>query len=83
MKPTARNTFTIRQGVHLNDGPERTAAFRWINLQHAGKELIPLDEKVSTPHKDAAYAVCRGRIVDLTFEVTKDGDWKLLKAKLV
>lgn len=83
MKPTARKTFTIRQGIHLSEGPDRSAAFRWINLQHAGKELIPLTESVSNAHRDAAYALVRGRVVDLTFETDKDGNWKLLKAKLV
>ena len=83
MKSLRKNTFTIRQIVHLGDTEQRSNAFRWLNYQYTKKELVPLNKKITEAHKDASYALVRCRMVDLTFKIDKSGSWKLIKAKLI
>jgi len=79
MKPTARNTFVIEIDAHLPDNEELSAVSRWLNLQHAGKELIPLDEKCSQEHKDAAWHLHACHRFRAKFSINKQGHWKFIK----
>ncbi len=81
-KSLASNRFSVIVGVSLpRYGQATNAVNRWLNVQHDGRELIPLNEKCSQKHKDAAWQLHMGRMIKLTFEVNKDGLWKLIPTK--
>jgi len=82
MKSTLKpNQFEVVTSVSM-EGFSENRIFRWINLQYEGRELIPLNVKCSKKHQDAAWKVKMSRAVILTFEVNKNGSWKLIKSKL-
>ena len=74
------NQFEVTVSAGL-EGLNRQNIFRWINTQHDGRELIPLDEKCSKKHQDAAWNAVKYRIFVLTIEVNKNGSWKLIKTR--
>jgi hypothetical protein len=71
---------TIEIDISLNAGTD-PAAFEWLNIAHAGKPLIPLDEPVSAEHKESAHNLgMRQRItVVLELEISDRGDVRLIK----
>ena len=78
MKSLTKNTFVAEVNISLPcEG--KVELNRWLNLQHTGKELISLTEKVSREHKEAAYALHRCRRYRMKFRINKRGDWKLMK----
>jgi hypothetical protein len=79
MKSIARNTFVVEIDAHLPDNEELRAVQRWLNLQHAGKELIPLSEKCSEAHKEAAWHLHACHRMRLKFRINKQGHWKFIK----
>lgn len=79
-KSIATNKFTVYISVSLPEPRENCN--RWLNLQHAGKELIPFKEKINPEHKEAAYRMHVPKTLRLSFEILKDGSWKLIEAKL-
>lgn len=79
-KSIATNKFTVYVAVGLPEPKENYN--RWLNLQYAGKEVIPFKEKVSPEHKEAAYKMHIHKTLMLSFEILKNGSWKLIKAKL-
>jgi len=79
MKSTAKNTFVAEVSVSLPPDQELSLN-RWLNLQHAGKELIPLNEKCSQEHKDAAWHLHKCRRYRMKFEINKKGEWKFIRA---
>ena len=73
---SAKNIFIAEVSISL---PHNCEAERWLNLQHYGKESIPLHIKCSKEHVDAAYNLHRVRKINLKFKINKNGDWKLVK----
>jgi len=65
--------------LSLNE-EQRRQAFRWINVQHTGKETVPLDTKIklAPEHVGAGYTLCRGRRIEVEVEVSKNGDLKII-----
>ena len=76
--PTATNRVVIEMDAHIPED-KRGPLYRWINLQHAGSELIPLDAKTTKEHRDAAHAMCRCRRYSAEFKIDKQSDLKFVK----
>jgi hypothetical protein len=72
---------TIEIDISLNAGTDPTV-FEWLNIAHAGKPLIPLDEPVSAEHKEAAHhlGMCHRITVLLELEISDRGEVRLIKA---
>ena len=72
---TFRQTF-----VFALDHPNSDAAHRAINLHHYGNEEVPLNiscKQLTPEHQDAAYSVCRGRVVAVELDFYSDGTFKV------
>jgi hypothetical protein len=80
MRP--KNTFVVDLPVSVPN-VERRSLFRWMNIQFTGKETMSLGIKCSKEHQDAFYDLCRGRVIRLTIRVDKDGNWELIKSKIL
>jgi hypothetical protein len=72
------NRIKTTVDIHLN-GYERIQAFRWLNVQHTGKESMPVEVKCSAKHQDAGYALCRVNRVEIELELKKNGTYKVVK----
>jgi hypothetical protein len=58
----------------LDDG----RLLRWLNKQHTGAEIVPLDTKVSEEHREATYAFHRSTRLRLEFAINKKGEIRLI-----
>lgn len=82
IEPT--NRFTIDLHAHINHaGAGVRPVLQWLNLQHVGRPTMPLEEVIGEQHRKSHENVHMGRLVRLTIEVDREGDWKLIDAELL
>ena len=77
MKSTTNNRFVAEVSVSLPHNISRV--HRWLNVQHTGKETLPLDKRASKKHQDAAWRLHMCRRYKMEFEVDKKGNWTFVK----
>jgi hypothetical protein len=82
MKKHETNRFTVTTSISFPNGIQGDNILHWLNRQWTGKPTIPLTKKIPKDMLEAAYAIHRCRTVTLTIEVDKDGNWKLIEAKI-
>lgn len=75
------NRFEVEVDVSLPEDSQRKNLLHWFNLQNCGKEIIPLNEKVSKQHVDRSYKLHRCRKYVFIFEIDKYGEWKFVGRK--
>ena len=73
------NQFVAEVNIPFPCGDTGRELEQWINIQHAGKNQIPLDEEVSEEHTNAHHCLHSTRKISVLVEVKKDGNWKFLK----
>lgn len=79
MNPT--NKFSVDVTIPFPETLEGSAVMRWFNLQNCGKEIIPLDEKISKRMKKRSQRLHERRDYTFVFEVTDEGEWKFVGRK--
>lgn len=77
------SVFTTTMVVNFPKGKEGKRALHWLNVQYTGKPTMPLEEKCAEDHVEATHNLFCSRVVRLTIEIDKQGNWKLLESVLV
>lgn len=73
------NQFIAQVNVPFPYGDVGGRLERWVNKEHAGKPLIPLEEEVSEEHTDAHHRLHASHTVSVLVEVDKDGSWEFIE----
>ena len=76
------NQFVIEVNLDFPDDMQGVNLMQWLNTQWTGKPTVPLKAKVGKEHLNASYRLHMGRRANLTLEIDKQGDWKLIKAEM-
>jgi len=75
------NRFLVEVSIPFPSGTEGQRVEQWLNMQHAGKPQIPLDEEVSEAHRQSHHNLHMSRRAEVLVEVDEGGNWKLLEIR--
>jgi hypothetical protein len=72
MESKAKKIFSCYASVGL-DEEQKEGARRWLNLQHTGEELVPLENKVKKELKNSHYRMNAFHNLRCDVELSKEG----------